>query len=464
MEPQAPPLSFLATLKCYLDKRVWVIFVLGFASGFPWVLIGSAMSAWLKEAGLTRSAIGFFGSVFAVYAINFLWAPLLDRTRPPFLARFGQRKSWLLLMLAIMFVAVLLLSRTHPESTLWWTSALALVIAIASATQDVSIDAYRIESIRADETHLIPIGSAMATSGWWTGYSLPGAFAFYYADVTGVSWSDVYFALSFILLGLMGFVLYIKEPDSNRKQRQADIEASYLEKISHHQQISKWQHLFAWLAVTVFEPMSEFFRRNGFKLALSILAFIFLFKIGEAFLGRMSIVFYKEIGFSNSDIATYSKLIGWWVTIIFAVLGGYINSRFGILKGLIIGGIAMAASNLMFSLIAQVGPDTHLFAAAVVVDGFTGAFATVTFVSFLTSLTSRTYTATQYALMASVGNLGRTVLSASSGVMVDALDGNWSLFFAITALMVIPSLLILFWIGRRYGHIFVNNQSHDPNK
>ena len=142
MEPQAPPLSFLATLKCYLDKRVWVIFVLGFASGFPWVLIGSAMSAWLKEAGLTRSAIGFFGSVFAVYAINFLWAPLLDRTRPPFLARFGQRKSWLLLMLAIMFVAVLLLSRTHPESTLWWTSALALVIAIASATQDVSIDAY----------------------------------------------------------------------------------------------------------------------------------------------------------------------------------------------------------------------------------------------------------------------------------------------------------------------------------
>lgn len=446
--------SFVDTLKLYADKRVWIIFVLGFASGFPWVLIGSAMTAWLKEADLTRSAIGFFGSIFAVYAINFLWAPFVDRLKPPILGRLGARRSWIFLTLLLLFIGTLALSQTDPSKTLWWTSLIALGIAIASATQDISIDAYRIDSINPDEEHMIPIGSAMATSGWWTGYSLPGAFAFYYSDVAGVTWSDVYFALSFILVALMVFVLYIKEPNSNREQAQSEIEASYIKKISHLERPSAIERVVAWLATTVAEPLLEFFKRNGFKLAFSILAFIFLFKIGEAFLGRMSIVFYKEVGFTNSDIATYSKLIGWWVIIIFSIVGSYINTRFGILKGLIIGGVAMAASNLLFSVIANVGPNTDLFAIAVVVDGFTGAFATVAFVSFITKLTSRTYTATQYALLASLGNLGKTVVASSSGLMVDWLDGDWSLFFIITALMIIPSILLLLWMGNKYKHIF----------
>ena len=449
-----PPRNFAQTLKLYIDKRVWVIFVLGFASGFPWVLIGSAMSAWLKEAHLTRSAIGFFGSIFAVYAINFLWAPLVDRVNPPILGRLGSRRSWILLTLLLMFISTLLLSQTDPSKSLVWTSLIALTIAIASATQDISIDAYRIDSISPEEEHIIPIGSAMATSGWWTGYSLPGALAFYYSDVDGVTWSDVYFALSFILFALMIFVLFIKEPENNRKKIQSDIEEAYIQKLSHLKEPSVFEKTAAWLATTVIEPLAEFFKRNGFTLAFAILAFILLFKIGEAFLGRMSIVFYKEVGFSNSDIATYSKLIGWWVIIIFSIIGSYINTRFGILKGLVIGGIAMASSNLLFSVIANVGPNTDLFAVAVVVDGFTGAFATVTFVSFITKLTSRTYTATQYALLASLGNLGKTVVASSSGLLVDKLNGNWSLFFIITALMVIPSILLLLWMGKTYKHIF----------
>lgn len=431
-----------------------MIFVLGIASGFPWVIIGSAMSAWLKEAELTRSAIGFFGSVFAVYAINFLWAPLLDRVSLPFLRKFGHRKSWIMLTLAILFIAVVCLSKTDPSQTLWWTSLVALVVAIASATQDIAIDAYRIEIIAPNEPHMIPIASAMATSGWWTGYSLPGALAFYYSDMPGVVWSQVYFALSFVFLALLCFVAWVKEPPSQRAKTLEDIQDQYFHKANADTNVSQFDNTRVWLATTIYEPLAEFFKRNGVVLAASILVFIFLFKIGEAFLGRMSIVFYKEIGFTNTDIATYSKLIGWWVTIIFAVVGSYINVRFGILKGLMIGGIAMAASNLMFAWIANVGPDTNLFAAAVIVDGFTGAFATVTFVSFITSLTSRTYTATQYALMASLGNLGRTVLSSTSGLMVDKLNGNWSLFFIITAFMVLPSLFILMWIGRKYAHVF----------
>lgn len=428
--------SFLQTLSLYFDKRVWIIFLLGMSSGFPWVIIGSAMSAWLKEADLTRTAIGFFGSITAVYAVNFLWAPLLDRVRLPLISSMGRRRSWILLMQIILLMGVIAISFTDPSTNLAWTSLIALSIAIASATQDIAIDAYRIESIAPEDRHMIPVGSAMATSGWWTGYSLPGALAFILVDLDGWTWSDVYQVMALFLVGLIVVVLLIKEPKD------------YSEKVNkiHKEGTTNIQK---WLSETIIEPFSEFFSRNGLKVALLILGFIFLFKIGEAFLGRMSIVFYKEIGFTNTEIGTYSKLVGWWVVILFSILGGIVNSKFGIIKGLFIGGIAMAASNLMFAWIANVGPNTDLFLATVIVDGFTGAFATVTFVSFLSHLTSRKFTATQYALMASLGNLARTTLSSFSGVMVDGLGGNWSLFFIITAIMVIPSLIMLALIAKK---------------
>jgi PAT family beta-lactamase induction signal transducer AmpG len=192
------------------------------------------------------------------------------------------------------------------------------------------------------------------------------------------------------------------------------------------------------------DPITEFFKRNGWQLAIGMLAFIFLFKIGEAFLGRMSIVFYKEVGFSNDDIAVYSKMVNWWVTIIFAILGSFVNLRLGIVRGLMLGGIAMAGSNLMFAWIAGVGPNTNLLLAAVIIDGFTAAWSTVAFVAFISLLANRAFTATQYALFASLGNLGRTLLSSYSGYVVNWLDGNWQLFFILTAVMVIPSLIILF--------------------
>ena len=171
--------------------------------------------------------------------------------------------------------------------------------------------------------------------------------------------------------------------------------------------------------------------------------FIFSFKLGEAFLGRMSVVFYKEVGFSNSEIGAYSKLITWWVTIIFAVIGGAFTIRFGIYKGLMIAGIAMAASNLMFAIMAQVGPDPTLFIATIIIDGFTAAWSTVAMVAFISLLCNHTFSASQYALMASLSVLGRTVLGGSSGWVVDSLNGNWSVFFILTAIMVIPALILL---------------------
>ena len=237
-------------------------------------------------------------------------------------------------------------------------------------------------------------------------------------------------------------VFWIREPQTERQVFQAQASANYTDKLTLNSQ--QWSHrMVAWLAVSLIEPFREFFQRNGVKLAFSILLFIFLFKIGEAFLGRMSIVFYKEIGFSNTQIGTYSKLLNWWVTIIFAVIGGMVNMRYGIYRGLMVGGIAMAASNIMFAFMAMVGPNTALFAATVFVDGFTAAWSSVALVAFISLLCNQAFSASQYALMASLGVFGRTLLASSSGYIVDSLDGNWALFFVLTALMVIPSLVFL---------------------
>ncbi|UJF18845.1 MFS transporter [Vibrio sp. SS-MA-C1-2] len=436
----ANQLSWRETLQSYLDKRLLWVFMLGCASGFPWVLIGSNMSGWLKDAGLTRAAIGFFGSVFAVYAINFLWAPLIDRVKLPVLNLWlGQRRSWIFLTQIVMLIATLAIAGTDPAHNIAITSALALVIATSSATQDIAIDAFRIDSFREDEKHKMPQASAMAVMGWWTGYSLPGYFAFTNADSVG--WNSVYYGMAGFVVLLIIFTLCVREPVTFREKLQSEAELRHAKLLSDGKPTA-WIRLISWISVTVFEPFIDFFRRNGVRIAISLLLFVFLFKIGEAFLGRMSIVFYKEIGFSNQQIGEYSKLVGWVATIVFTLIGSAINVRFGIVKGLLIGGIAMAASNLMFAWIATVGPNEHLFLATILVDNFTSAFASVAFVSFLTYLTGRAFSATQYALLASLGNFGRTTLGSLSGVFVEWLN-SWSLFFIITALMVIPSLVLL---------------------
>lgn len=426
MSTEKPPMAISQYLSLYKDKRLLSIFGLGVISGFPWVLIGSAMTAWLQEAGLTRSAIGFFGSVFAVYAFNFLWAPILDSTKIPMLERLGRRRSWIVAMQGLILVLMVGIAFTDPSINIILTSVLALGIALASATQDAAIDAYRIEIMDESEESKIPAGAAMATSGWWTGYSLPGAAALILSDQRGVSWGEIYLLLGVFVIACIGFVLYLREPS---------VQVS-----SASESLQSWSTR---LLNSVVNPLTEFFKRNGVNLALAILSFIFLFKIGEAFLGRMSIVFYKEVGFTNTQIAQNSKLIGWGATIFFSLVASAINIRFGLIHGLLISGVAMAATNLMFTWIALVGPVESLFAATVVVDQFTASFATVSFVSFISYLTHRAYTATQYALMASIGNLGRTTLAVFSGVLVDYLGGNWALFFVITAVMVIPSLILL---------------------
>lgn len=434
-------MTWKATIQTYLDKRLLWVFMLGCSSGFPWVLIGSNMSGWLADAGLNRATIGYFGAVFAVYAINFLWAPLIDRVKIPLLHSWlGQRRSWIFLCQTIMLVCTFFLAGLNPNNHLILISAFALAISTASATQDIAIDAFRIDSFPKSNNSKLPQASAMAVIGWWTGYSLPGYLAFSNADTYG--WNDVYYGMTLVIALLMLFTLFTGEPETQRDELQHQAEKRHAKVVN--------SKIAAWLTVTVVEPFLDFFRRNGVGVAVTLLLFVFLFKIGEAFLGRMSIVFYKEVGFSNEQIGEYSKLIGWGATMVFTFVGSMFNVRFGIVKGLMIGGIAMASSNLMFAWIASVGPNEHLLLATVLVDNFTTAFSTVAFVSFLTVLTGQAFSATQYALLASLGNFGRTTLASFSGELVDSLN-SWPLFFIITAVMVIPSLIMLYTL-RHYFH------------
>ena len=445
--------SWSDTLGFYFDIRMIRIFLLGIISGFPWVLIGSSLSLWLKEEGLSRSTIGWAGLIFGVYAVNFLWAPLIDRVRIPFLTnKFGHRRSWILLSQLIILISLLIWSYINPNENLWVVIGVGLIIAISSATQDITIDALRIEQIGKHESQSMAAGAAIAVVGWWTGYKVGGMVALYTAEFFQNSGLPNYWQISFIILCIIivlcsiGLLFVPEQQSIERINSQSENDHLLKNKMGSS---SVTTNLITWFVSTIISPLISFFRKNGFSIGLAILSFIFLFKIGEAFLGRMSIVFYKEVGFSKSDIALYSKGIGWITTVVFTLVGGLFAMRAGVVKALFVSGVAMASTNLFFSLLAWVGKSEVLFAMAVLLDDLAAAFATVAFVAFISLLVDRTYTATQYALLASIGTAGRTLLSSSSGAMVDWLKGDWGMFFIITAIMVIPSLIVLWFIRNK---------------
>jgi len=530
--------SFADTLSYFKNRRLLSIFFFGIASGFPWVMTGSAMSGWLKDEGLSRSSIGLFGLIFVTYSINFLWSPLVDRLKIPFLTmKLGQRRSWIMCTQLIIVLATFQLSQFSAVNQLSSIALLGLIIAFFGATQDIAIDAYRIDILASDDSNYMAAGSAMATAGWWTGFAGLGSVPFLLVDSPSWQWPEVYVVLAIIMTVLMITVFIVKEPINDREQVLNAIQENYLailpsqgqrplaillilpiiffaiiyanigypswpenlidnqyrflfitlsvgcllilfsqqlsrlnlsvrskDIIKHTNSIRFSHKLTAWLLATLVAPIQEFFDRNGTKLAVSILLFIFLFKLGEAYLGRMSIVFYREVGFSNSDIAYYSKMINWATTIVFSLIGSVFTIRYGILKGLFIGGIAMASSNLLFAVMAVVGPNKLLFAGTVFVDGFTSAWGSVAFVALLSVLCNKTFTASQYALMVSLGTFGRVMLGSYSGIIVDWLDGNWALFFVLTAFMVIPSLLFLYAIREPLTLLIEKNDREIDNK
>jgi len=445
--------SFSEMFSVYFDKRMLKILLLGAISGFPWVLIGSSLSLWLKEDGLSRSTIGWAGLIFGVYAFNYLWAPLVDRIQIPILTKkFGHRRGWIILMQLLILISLLLWSIINPKENLALVITVGLLIAVASATQDITVDALRIEQIGENEGKSMAAGAAMAVVGWWSGYKLGGVISLFSAEYLQNLGFKEYWQLTFLILGVLVILMnvglmFVDEADNlerQNKQREADKLIS-----NKFKKVNFFSQFITWIGGTLGGPIISFFKKNGFSIAIGILGFVFLFKVGEAFLGRMSIIFYKEIGFSKTDIAIYSKTLGWVTTVIFTLLGGLFVIRSGVLKAMFLAGIIMASTNILFSILAWSDKSELLFAIAVIFDDIAAAFATVAFVAFISLLVDRAYTATQYALLASIGTAGRTTLASSSGALVDWLNGDWGIFFILTALMVIPSLILLWTIKNK---------------
>jgi PAT family beta-lactamase induction signal transducer AmpG len=315
-------------------------------------------------------------------------------------------------------------------------------------------------------------GAAMAVVGWWTGYKLGGVLSLFSAEFLQNHGYENYWQLTFLILSILIILMniclmFVNEANNlERYDKQKENDELISNKFNKLNLLTK---TFSWIGGTVCGPIVSFFKKNGFSIALGILGFVFLFKLGEAFLGRMSVIFYKEIGFSKSDIAIYSKTLGWITTVIFTLLGGLLAIRSGTIKTMFVAGILMATTNLLFSVLAISEKSQLLFAFAVIADDIAAAFATVAFVAFISLLVDRTYTATQYALLASIGTAGRTLMASSSGALVDTLENGaflnlkykfinlgsisipsfenpWAIFFIITAIMVIPSLIFLWLI------------------
>ena len=440
------------SLKVFLERRMFKIFLLGCISGFPWVIIGSSLSLWLKEAGLSRSAVGWAGLIFAVYAINYLWAPLIDKLKIPYLSnKIGHRKSWIFLMQLLIGIALLIWSFLNPNENLFLIIFIGLLIAIFSSTQDITIDALRIEQIKIHEKNIMAAGASMAVIGWWTGFKLGGLLSLSISDFFDKQGYDNYWQITFFFLFIIinifnYFLLTIKEKPFSNKTIELKFTSKKYVFLNNYYKIKK---IFSWIYSTLVAPIYSFFKQNGLSISLGILSFIFLFKIGEAFLGRMSIIFYKEIGFSKADIGIFSKGLGWITTILFTFLGGIFTIKLGLFRAVLIAGLFMALTNILFSILFWIGKNYFIFSIAVILDDIAAAFATVAFVAFISILVNRKYTATQYALLASIGTIGRTTLASSSGNIVDYLEGDWGIFFIITALMVIPSLLILIYLKNK---------------
>ena len=365
--------SWIDSVLVYKDIRMLRILLLGAISGFPWVLIASSLSLWLKEEGLSRSTIGWAGLIFGVYAFNYLWAPIIDKFQIPLLTKkLGHRRGWIVLMQFIILLSLIVWSFINPTQNLALLITVGLIIAIASATQDITVDALRIEQVNENEGKAMAAGAAMAVVGWWTGYKLGGVVALFtaeYFENIGFAnyWQSTFLVLGAVIILMNIGLMFVHEPiETDKHAKQKEIDKIIEGKLGSSNFIT---YFFAYITGTIGGPVVSFFKKNGFAIAVGILGFVFLFKIGEAFLGRMSIVFYKEIGFSKGDIAIYSKGLGWITTVVFTLIGGVMAMRAGTIKTMFFAGGLMALTNLLFAVLAWTGKSELLFAIAVIAVG-----------------------------------------------------------------------------------------------
>ena len=424
----------------YRNPRVLSLLFLGFSSGLPFGVLAEPLTAWLFEAGTSKTAIGLFALVSLPYSIKFVWAPFMDHIQAPILGRiFGRRRGWALLTQFLLLACICGLGSAQPEDSLLWIGILALAVAFASASQDIVIDAYRVEIL--SETQLAA-GAACATGGWRVGQLGGAAAGLILADI--LPWSVVFYLLgSLIVIGIITILLN-PEPKVDSQRHFQELEEridDFLEQRKHLPE--KLARTFAWLYAAFAGPLAEFMQRKHW---LPIMLFILLYKYGDAILSVMKMPFFLELGFSKTEIAEIAKVFGFNAIILGGFLGGWVLARMGIMKGLLVCGVLMALSNLIFIAQAMVGHNLAMLTVTIAVENITTGMGTTAFVAYLSSLCNISYTATQYALLTSLMAFSRTVMSSGAGWLADKMD--WISFFVLTTFAALPGLILLVWLYR----------------
>ncbi|MCB1866529.1 MAG: MFS transporter [Chromatiales bacterium] len=416
---------------------------LGFSAGLPLLLVFGTLSAWLREAGVDRTTIGHISWVALLYGLKFVWAPLVDRLRIPWISgRLGHRRGWILLAQAGVIAGLVLMARSDPQADLEWMVWAALLVAFASATQDIGIDAWRIEAAPADWQ-----GAMAATYqiGYRVGMIVAGAGALYIAEYA--SWQLAYQTMAVIALVGVATTLVIGEPERRIERdtwRAEERVVAYLQSSTHPP--NAWRSVSAWFIGAVVCPFTEFFSRHG-RTALLILLFIGLFRISDITMGVMANPFYIDAGYSKADIASVTKIFGVVVTMVGAVLGGVLTLRIGVFRMLFVSALLVALTNLIFAWLATQGPHIAYLVLVISADNLAGGMAGSVFIAFLSGQTNRAYTATQYALFSSLMLLPAKFVGGFAGAVVDAI--GYPMFFIYAAGLGLPALLLIVLLARR---------------
>ncbi len=436
-----PQKSWWAAWSVYCQPRVVGMIFLGFSAGLPFLLVFSTLSAWLRDEGIARSIIGFFSWVGVTYSIKVFWAPVIDRLPLPGLTRFlGKRRSWMLLAQLGIAAGLVEMSGSDVHVQLQQIALLAVFVAFCSATQDVAIDAYRIEAVIAEYQ------GAMAASyvfGYRVALLAAGAGAFYIADYAG--WSAAYKVMAALMLVGIVTTLLIREPEHKTDVKVEQLERKLESALGVIDRPGFLRRFRKGIADAVLSPFVEFFSRNG-RMGIAILLFIAVYRLSDITMGVMANPFYLDLGFSKIEIAEVSKVFGFFMTIAGSALGGVLVLRHGIMKPLLLGAVLVALTNLLFAGLAAVGADLTLLAVVISADNLSGGIAAAVFIAYLSSLTHSSYTATQYALFSSLMTLPAKLLGGFSGIVVDSF--GYQTFFIYAALLGLPAILLVLWLIR----------------
>lgn len=429
--------------RVYLHPRIAAMLCLGFSAGLPFLLVFSTLSARLTEAGVSRTAIGLFSWVGITYSIKVFWSPVVDRLELPILHRLlGRRRSWLVLAQLTIAVGLLAMAYTDPVEHLGRLALFAVLVAFGSATQDIAIDAWRIEAAPPERQ------AAMAAT-YVFGYRLAllaaGAGALHVATL--LSWTGVYLCMAALMgIGLLA-VLFSGEPSATLPRDTVFLERRVQEFMTRNAHLpDPLRHAIGWLIGAVVCPFVDFFTRNG-RLALVILAFIGLYRVTDITMGVMAFPFYLDLGFTKAQIANISGIYGVAMTIVGGGLGGVLVPRYGVMPVLLAGAILAAITNLLFAVLALLGPEAWMLVVTISADNLAGGIAISAFIAYLSGLTNTAYTATQYALFSSLMTLPGKLIGGAAGAVVDAL--GYPLFFVYSCLIGLPAMALVVYLMRR---------------